>query len=168
MSGSGLLLCKLTPERLIANVSGNLLARISGHAPPLSFASCRLPRLGWYKARDSLFSSQHVTEIAQKIVQRCSVLLIGQGGVAVGYHNDAIIEHHGIARRRFAADVGQRASDEQTFDATASQFDVDVGGAVDERAVFDFLDVQVSRQRLQLRIKRKTFRLFVEMREPRH
>src|SRR5260370_17151542 len=69
---------------------------------------------------------QHVgrCDIAEHEVERAErtvMVLIGHGGVAIGYHDRLEIEHHGVTRRRLAAHVGHRAGDKNSVDAWSAQ-----------------------------------------------
>ena len=102
-----------TRDCLIADVSRDLVVGIRRHAPPLRSASGRLARFGRHQPRKDLVRGQHVAEEHQEVVQRGCVLRVGKGSVAIGHHDDAIIEHHGVACSGLAAYVGRRAGDEQ-------------------------------------------------------
>ena len=82
----------------------------------------------------------------RKVVQRGCVLRVGKGRVAVGHHDDAMIEHHGVACSRFAAYVSHRAGVIEELDAAAFQSGVDIRRARNERAVFVLLDAEIGEQ----------------------
>ena len=44
---------------------------------------------------------------------------VAVGGVAIGHHEGLEIGHHGVAGGRFAADIGDRAGDQNRVDPCA-------------------------------------------------
>jgi len=78
--------------------------------------------------------------------------MIAEGGVAVADHDRLEIHHHRVARRGFAADVGDGADDQHRIVALCTQTLGDVGRFRQEGAEAEFLDDLVFRFHLQIRI----------------
>src|ERR1043165_2773029 len=70
---------------------------------------------------ERFLDSEHITELLDHVLERRAVLVVGEGGGAVGEHDYLVIEHHRVARGAFAADVGFGAGDEQGVDAPLPQ-----------------------------------------------
>jgi len=66
-----------------------------------------------------LVRRHYVAKEQKEAVERRRVLLVGPGRVAIGQHDDAIVEHHRITCCGFAAHVSGRACDQQCVDAAA-------------------------------------------------
>ena len=77
----------------------------------------RPARLGRLEPRDSLVGSSSRRRIrkGQKVVQRGSVLFVGQRVLPSATMITSIIEHHRVARGGSAADIGYSAAMEQGF-----------------------------------------------------
>ena len=68
------------------------------------------------------------------------MLLVRQRRIRVRNHEDLVVEHHRVARSRFATDIRQGAGDQEGIDTAGFELPIDVRGAADEGAVLDLLD----------------------------
>src|SRR5205823_13053451 len=100
-------------------------------------------------AGDQHIGRHDVAEGEIERAERRIVVLVGYGGVAVGHHDRLEIEHHGVARGRFAAHVGDGAGDEDGVDPALAQDFGKVRGALNERAETVFLDDEILRAYLE-------------------
>jgi len=98
-----------------------------------------------------LVRRHYVAKEQKEAVERRRVLLVGPGRVAIGQHDDAIVEHHRITCCGFAAHVSGRACDQQCVDAAALELRIDVRRPGDEGRVLDLLNPEVAWLRLQRR-----------------
>lgn len=71
------------------------------------------------------------------------MLFVGSRRGAVGDEVNGIVQHHGVARGRFAAHIGQRARDDQRIDAARPQLRIEIAGIADEGAVARLVDHQI-------------------------
>src|SRR3954463_4847417 len=76
-----------------------------------------------------------VAELLDMRLERRAVLLVGQRGTAVGKHDHFEVEHHRVARGRFAADVGLGTGDQEGVDAQIAQDPLERRGSRHQRAV---------------------------------
>ena len=81
----------------------------------------------------------HVAEDRVERRQRRIVLLVGARRVGVADHDGLEIEHHGVTRRRLAADIRDRAGDQHRVVALRAQPLRQIGRALDEGTETIFL-----------------------------
>ena len=78
------------------------------------------------------------------------MVLVGVGGVAVGDHDGFEVPHHGVARGRLAAHIGDGAGDQERVEPAGAQHLFDIRRTLDEGAVAVLLDDQVLRLDLEV------------------
>ena len=76
--------------------------------------------------------------------ERCVVVLVRHRGIGIAHHDGPKIEHHGIARRRLAADIGYRTRDQDGIERARLEHCGKVGGSLNERAEAVLLDNDVA------------------------
>ena len=75
---------------------------------------------------DGFVEGLHVAEDGIEIPQGRVVLLVGIGREHVMHHDHLEVQHHGVARRALAADIGGGAADEHGVDPAPAQMGDDV------------------------------------------
>ena len=81
------------------------------------------------------------------------MLVIGQCRIGVGHEDKLVVQHHGVARRGFAANIREGADDDNGIDAGFAQTAVDVGGSLNKGAVAPLDDNLVLRPHVKLGVK---------------
>ena len=98
-----------------------------------------------------VLESQDVAERVGHGRQGGVVLLVGEGGVAVGDEEHLVVQHHRVPRGGLAADLGGGAGDDQGVDAAILQDRVQVGRAGREGAEAALAHLQILRPHIQAR-----------------
>ena len=95
---------------------------------PLSALAVALPP----KPLQSLLAGHDVTKLLDHVFKCGAMFVVGQRCATVGHHHHLEVEHHGVARGRFAADVGLGAGNEHGIDVEAAQQPLKPGRAGDQ------------------------------------
>src|SRR5262249_56778942 len=85
----------------------------------------------------------HIAELAVEGRQRGVMFFVSMSGERIRHHDDLEVEHHGVAGRAFAADIGRSAGDQERVDAAVAQVLLEDRGAMDESAVASLGDLRI-------------------------
>ena len=104
--------------------------------------------------RDHLIGRADLGEHHHETRERRVMLFVGPAGIRVRNEEDLIVKHHGISRRRLAADIRGGADDDQRVDIARAQQRVEIGSALHERAKAVFAHDRVPGLDVKFGVKR--------------
>ena len=111
-------------------VNCRLIDSVQPHRTGYSAASAAMP-----ESAPITSSHRHDVGEADRHAGQAGVVDgVGIGGVAVRHHDHVEITHHGVARGRLAADIGECAGHRQGIDAPGAQPVLDIRRALNEGA----------------------------------